>query len=187
MARPANKKLKKDIKAAKEAGASIEELCETFGLSRNTIFYHLRTDQDGRMRYTDEQRRKLASLSSEELRVVAARTGRSLLALQRVASREKKRRREEARTRIILDDYLSFAEPSHLRLFGFDQSHLVLAERLLSTYGLALKAPNVLTHVPSGRWQELNLAEQESLLLDSGAFLRNEAPTLKERWREKGK
>lgn len=185
MARPINKKLKLQIKEARAAGATIEDLCEKFHLSRNTVFYHLRTDQDGRMRYTDEQRRKLAGLTAEQLRLVAAKTGRSFLALSRVASREKKRRREEARTRIILQDFLDFTQESDLRLFGFSAVEVVLANKVLNPYGLVLQAPNILAHGASGKWQELSLDEQETLLRSAADFLRSHAPVIKTRWKDK--
>jgi len=186
VARPMNKELKKSIRDAKASGSSIDDICETFGLSRNTIFYHLRTEgSDGRMKYSAEQRLELARKSTDELREIAARSNRSFTALQRVANRERKKRREDAKTRAILEDRLDFFSSDELKLFGFTTVHRIEAEKVLETYGLVLRTPNHLVHPKSGKWQPLSLSQQEALLLDAEDFLRNSAGVLKTRWREK--
>lgn len=184
MARPRNNNLKKNIKDRKDAGATLEELCTEFGLSQNTIFYHLRTaGVDRRSRYTQEEKERLAKMTLPQLRQEATKTGKTFLALHRVVLRERRKRQNDLKARLILQDWFDFYNVEHLRFFGYTSKHVDFANKVLAKFGLALEAPNILKHPASGKWQPLVLQDQEDILVSPDAFIRDAAPRLKPNWR----
>lgn len=189
MARPKNEDLKTRIREARAAGSSIDALMTSFGLSRNTVFYHLREDvtRDGREKYTAEERARIALMTDEELEIEARRLGRSFVALQRVAYRERKHQREnhdvQARAKIELRGYVDFGMESELRLVGLSQDLLSLANKRLSVYRLRLTAPNRLETLDGRKFCLLRLGFQKALLVDTIETLKANAGRIKSSWR----
>jgi len=160
---------------------------EEFGIARNTIFYHLREEgKDGRFRYTKDERRRLLTASKEELAAFATRTGKSLLAVQRLVAREKQKTENhdsgQRTTFLMLQGYFNFDDEAELHLFGFTLTDVVMARRVLRPFGLTVENRSLL-HPASGRFFLLTMEDQEELLHDAEAFLRRHAARIKEGWR----
>jgi hypothetical protein len=184
MGRPVNVTLKHQIKTLFAAGKTIEEVCEATGLARNTVFFHAKEDGiDKRKKYTATEKAALAAMTDEELQMEAAKSGRSYIALARVAARERELQQTRRRERILTVGYFDYFDKEDLRMYGLTILDVVRANAQLAKYGLELSPPMWIKH-KSGKYQQLSAEDQRDIVLDPDGFIQQHAGRLAQGWKQ---
>ena len=186
MARPENKELRAEILEAYQKTKDVDKLMDKFSLSRSAIYYHLKTGDDRRVKYSTEDRKRIRNLNMEELGAEAQNLGKTASALQKMVERKKREETQEhieaERKRLEVQGYIDFRLESNLRVFGFTHEALTATVNQFKIFHLTLWPPNYLED-PTGRRFRLSLAIQLELLEEPRRTIIKYASLIRDGWR----
>lgn len=147
---------------------------------------------DSRRAYSDRELANLELMTLAERTAYAKHTGRSLRAVDAARARYRKASAEYARLsyadKITKEDieskkYFDFGSDLHLKLQGLTRKQVNEAKAILyATYGLSLRAPNILYHNTTKRRYLMATAEQRVAIESPKRFLAARAAFIKEGW-----
>lgn len=156
------------------------------------ICYYLRPQKkcagDTRRKYTAKELDHLSIMSPRERAEWAQRTSRSTRAVSAALARylldkDDVPEIDPNATAEALPPFVDFSNVKDLRRIGQTRNDVVAANKSLATpYSLALRAPNILYHMPTKRRYYMDAAEQEALLRNPKLFLRGRATHIKDHW-----
>ena len=163
------------------------------GVSLSTVRYYLRTASpvDRRMRYSPEERRKIAGMTRSELFVYAARTGRNFNTLYSMIHRLKHSKltevlvEEQQRDTCEERNYIDFGRLADLRAFSFPLGAFKEARKAIrGIHDLDLRPPNYLVHKPTKKFYILTLSDQKFLLTNPRRFIHERAAHISAHWKD---
>lgn len=158
----------------------LEELHRISGVPVSTIRYYLKPKEDLRRRYSQEDVARLRYAHREILEAEAVRRGVTFSALQAAITRNA----TGQRTLAMLEEqgFLDFEHRGDRHAVGANKRRLDAARKVLKTFGLDARGPNLLVQEARGRCIRLRLGEQVGLLHNPRRFLRDCAGDLMGRW-----
>lgn len=173
------------------------QVAEERGISYQMVCYYLRGSRnqggrDMRRSYTIKELHNLETMTPQERKEFAERSGRSLRAVDAALTRYRKAEEEYlkephaeamATDDVVSQGFFNWASLVQLKVNGLTPDKVRHVRQILAdSYHLSLRAPNILYHRPSGRRYYMNAAEQRALLHSPKIFLRDNADTIKTGW-----
>jgi len=174
-------------------GLIIDALAREFGVTANTIRYHMKTPGSGdmRRRYSDEELSKVALFSPSERKDYATRCGITTKNLRDALFSWNRRQRlcvtplGNAATlgEVTARGYMNFSSRRDLAAVQLTLQDVRNARTAISSkYNLSLRAPNYIYHSKTRRYYALSLLEQIPFIKSPIKFLAERAAHIAANW-----